>query len=66
MRNKEIMFLIAFMLIFSIIFIMAILGFIQGEAIFDIGLSPVIINVIVMVLSFFAMIKTITHMHIHY
>ena len=45
---------------------MAILGFIQGEAIFDIGLSPVIINVIVMVLSFFAMIKTITHMHIHY
>jgi len=66
MRKKEIVFLIAFMLVFFIIFIIAMLDFIQGKAILDIGFSPLIINLIVIALSFFAIVKTIAHLHLSY
>lgn len=66
MRKKEISFLIAFMLVFFLVFIISMFDFIQGKAIFDIGLSPLIINVLVMVLSFFAIVKTIAHLHLNY
>jgi len=64
MDKKEIGFFMIFMVVFFIVFIVAMINFIQGKAIFNIGLSPIIINSLVLALSFFGIIKAVLHISI--
>ena len=66
MRNKEIVFLIILMMIFFIVFILALIDLKLGIPILDIGLSSMVSNAVVMVLSFFAIAKTIWHLAMSY
>ncbi len=64
MDKKEIGFFMLFMVIFFLFFIVAMFNFMQDKAIFNIGLSPIVINSLVLTLSFFAMLKAVIHISI--
>ena len=66
MRKKEIMFLIVLICIFAIILILSLINLRMGIALFEIGLSPAIINSIVLILSFVGIVKTLWHLVFNY
>ena len=60
------MFLIVLICVFAIIFMLSLISLRGGIALFEIGLSPIMINGMVLVLSFVGIIKTLWHLIFNY
>jgi len=60
-HKREALFLIVFLLIFSVVFILALANLKRGIPIFGIGLSYIIEDTIILVLSAIAMVKVSWH-----
>lgn len=64
-HKRELLFLIGFLIVFFIIFVIALLNLRRGIPLFSIGLSPATEDTIILVLSLIAMIKVMGHIVVY-
>jgi len=64
-HRREIFFLLTLLVVFSLVFLMALLDILRKTPVFGIGLSYTIENSIIIALSFLAILKIIWHIIIH-
>jgi hypothetical protein len=62
-RAKELMFLVAYLILFASLFFLALYDFHRGESLVSFGFDPGLTNIFIMTLSFFGVIKTIYHIY---
>ena len=58
-RKKSVMFLMGYLVIFFIVMVVSIVDLNKGIAIFEIGMSPILQNWIIIIFSILAMIKVV-------
>jgi len=61
-KSRTVGFMLILMVLFFIVFIMALFDFKNNSAFIDIGLTPWQINAVVMAFALFAMGKTVYHL----
>ncbi len=64
-HRREMLFLIGFLLLFFIIFLIALLASVRRVAIFGLGLPYMVEDLIVLILAFAAIIKVLWHIVLH-
>ena len=65
-HKRELRFLIAFILTFFFIFMVALANLIRGVSLLGLGFSPVIENWILIILSLFSIVKVLFNIIIRY
>jgi hypothetical protein len=58
-RKKSVMFLMGYLVIFFIVMVISIIDLSRGIAMFEIGMSPMLQNWILIIFSLLAMIKVV-------
>jgi hypothetical protein len=58
-RKQSVMFLMGYLVIFFIVMVISIVDLNKGIALFEIGMSPVLQNWIIIIFSLLAMIKVV-------
>ena len=64
-HRNEIIFLMSFLLVFAVIFLIALLGLLRGTPVFGFGLPYLIEDALLMVLAFLAILKVLWHILVH-
>ena len=62
-RTKELIFLFAYLILFAVLFLLALYDYHKGEAVVNFGFDTQITNIFLMILSFAGVIKTIYHIY---
>ncbi len=63
-RKIELWFLLGYLLIFAALFLIALYDFSKGSSVLNIGFDPKVTSIVMMVLSFAGILKTIYHLYI--
>lgn len=61
--NREILFLIAYLIIFAALFLLSLYDYHRGESFVNFGFEPSVTNIFMMILSFLGVLKTIYHIY---
>jgi len=64
-HRNEIILMLSLLILFSLFFILALMDIHKGIPVFGIGVSHIIEDILIMVLSFLAVIKVVWHLIFH-